>query len=513
MADKEASEFQQFKALHNLGSTMSFSTLIEADKMSNLALGMAIEFTRASRGYLLLFNHQGSARYCFGMDMSTKSSEHQPPAGVLEVMERARAQRMPIRGDDAAGNGRAYICVPMVVENDVVGVLFLDRPAGGTPFDAKDERLADMAAGQLGISITARFLYEQMIEKRKQVELIDKVSKAVSSPVDLDNVLSLVVQTAGEALQAEGAALILMQDDGDLAIRCSTGIDDDILEPGKNPLAMRLIKEAMESEAPVIDPPLGKMEASTPRVAKEGEPYSAVAVPVKLTLRDKRLFNERRRTVYTTPFTKILGVLYLENRSRLEEFTEDNQFVLQVFADHVTTAVTNDALYQQASTDPLTTLASRRYLDSRLIDEVDFARKTDAPLSVILIDLDDFKWLNDTYGHQAGDEILRQIGQILKRSVRKFDICGRYGGEEFILALPETECEGARVVAENIRERVASEAFLDPENPVLVTVSLGVAAFPEHAPDVHALVGAADAALYHAKRAGKNRHAVAGTVG
>jgi diguanylate cyclase (GGDEF)-like protein len=233
---------------------------------------------------------------------------------------------------------------------------------------------------------------------------------------------------------------------------------------------------------------------------------------VKLTLRDKRIFNERRRSVYSVPFTKVLGALYLENRQGIREFSEDDSFVLQVFADHITTAVTNDALYQQASTDTLTGLASRRYLDSRLIDEVEFARRTQTALSLVLIDLDDFKWLNDTHGHQAGDEILRQVGQILRRSVRKFDICGRYGGEEFLLALPETDTPGARVVAENVRERVASEPFLDAESPALVTVSLGVATFPHHAPDLHALIGAADAALYRAKRAGKNRHEIAGVA-
>ena len=184
--------------------------------------------------------------------------------------------------------------------------------------------------------------------------------------------------------------------------------------------------------------------------------------------------------------------------------------MLQVFADHVANAVSNDVLYRQASTDNLTGLASRRYLDLRLADELEFAQRNTCPLSVVMLDIDDFKQLNDQYGHQAGDEILRQIGAILKSSVRQFDVCGRYGGEEFILALPETDPQGAQVVAENVRERIAGSKFLDDEHPVPVTVSLGVATFPGLASDLTSLIGAADRALYRAKRGGKNRYALAG---
>jgi diguanylate cyclase (GGDEF)-like protein len=507
MGEKPPAEFRQFQALNNLGSSTSFSTLIEADKLANLALTMAMEFTEASRGYLLLFSPQGRTRYCFGMDLARRASDAAPPEPVLRQMESVRAARRPSRGDNDEARG-PFLCAPMIVDQNVVGVLYLDRAPGKPAFEARAERLAEMAAGQLAISITARFLYEQMTEKRQQVELIDKISRAVNSPVDLERVLALVVETAQEALRADGAALLLSDDHGPLQPRFAHAVPDDLLDPARHPIPARLVEAALLQELPQVHPTAADLAAAGGEWAG-AQPHAAIAVPVKLTLRDKRIFNERRRSVYSVPFTKVLGVLYLENRVGRREFSEDDAYVLQVFADHITTAVTNDALYQQASTDTLTGLASRRYLDSRLVDEVEFARRTQTPLSVVLLDLDDFKWLNDSHGHQAGDEILRQVGQILRRSVRKFDICGRYGGEEFLLALPETDAPGARVVAENIRERVASEAFLDPDSPVLVTASLGIATFPRHADDLHALVGAADAALYRAKRAGKNRHEVA----
>jgi diguanylate cyclase (GGDEF)-like protein len=387
----------------------------------------------------------------------------------------------------------------MVVEEDVVGVLYLGRAKGRPAFEAREEGLAEMAAGQLGMSITARFLYEQMTEKRKQVELIDKISKAVSAPASLGKVLALVVETGRQALRAEGAALVLADEEGKFRVRCADGLDGASLDPAADGVSARLIRGAIEKGRPRVH------ASSEP---KQG-PSSALAVPVKLSLRDKRVFNERRRVSRRAPASKVLGVLYVEGRAGIEEFTEDDQFVLQVFADHITTALTKDSLYQQASTDGLTGLASRRYLDQRLADEMAFATRNGTPLSVILIDLDDFKRLNDTHGHQAGDEVLREIGTILRESVRRFDVSGRYGGEEFILALPETETEGALVVAENVREKVKKHRFVDPKAPLPVTVTLGIATFPTHAADLHSLIGAADMALYEGKRAGKDRYQVA----
>ena len=505
MESKIPAEFPQLQALTSLGSEMSFTTLLRADNIANLALSMAIEFTGASRGYLVLLNEQGCTRYSFGMDPQTGSTQQQPPEPVVQLMNQTRDSGVPAKGG-GEGDQRPYVCVPLRTGDTVVGILYLDRTDRGSCFEPREERLAELAAGQLAISLTARFLYEQMIEKRKQVELLDRVGKAVNSPGDLDQVLALAVETAREALHAEGAALLLIGDEGEPVLRYGAGTTAEGIDLQAATSTGALIREAIMREAPQVFPKPGAP-------ASQGVPRAAVTVPLKLVLREKRIFNERRRKAYAVPFTKILGILYLENRTSPRGFSEDDQFVLQVFADHITTTVTHDALVQQASTDTLTGLASRQHLDLRLAEELEFAERSSTPLSVVLLDIDDFKGVNDTFGHQTGDEILRQVGTILRGSVRKFDICGRYGGEEFILALPETEIEGARIVAENIRERIASTQFIDSEDPVPVTVSLGVATYPTFAKDLPSLINAADTALYTAKRDGKNRHAVAAAGG
>lgn len=156
--------------------------------------------------------------------------------------------------------------------------------------------------------------------------------------------------------------------------------------------------------------------------------------------------------------------------------------------------------------DELTSLYNRRAINEALETEMLRGRRYERPLSVLMIDLDHFKTINDTYGHGVGDEILRQIARRLTSTLRATDVVGRYGGEEFLAVLPETAAEAAARAAENVRLAVESQPFLTSAGPLSLTVSIGVAAAvadEPHAPDD--LIRQADEALYEAKRAGRNR--------
>jgi two-component system cell cycle response regulator len=131
------------------------------------------------------------------------------------------------------------------------------------------------------------------------------------------------------------------------------------------------------------------------------------------------------------------------------------------------------------------------------------------PFTLILLDIDDFKAINDTYGHQRGDSVLVELAARVKGGIRDIDVLARYGGEEFALILPETDADGGRRLGEKIRALVEGAPFAGPE-PIAVTVSEGVACFPEHGPDGRSLESAADAAMYLAKAQGKNRVKVFG---
>ena len=172
-------------------------------------------------------------------------------------------------------------------------------------------------------------------------------------------------------------------------------------------------------------------------------------------------------------------------------------------------------LHAQATTDPLTRLANRRHLGELLPRELMRARRADGKvtsgrLAALLIDLDFFKKVNDTYGHEAGDVVLSEVGKLLRALVRASDIACRYGGEEIVLILPDTTLKAAIERAESIRMKIGGLRFTHEGASIgPVTASIGVAIFPEHASDAEELLRAADAALYRAKRDGRNRVAVA----
>ena len=166
----------------------------------------------------------------------------------------------------------------------------------------------------------------------------------------------------------------------------------------------------------------------------------------------------------------------------------------------------NDRLRHMSQTDALTELDNRRYFEERLSEMFSHATRFEEPLSCVMCDLDHFKAVNDTHGHQAGDEVLRQFARILRREAREIDRIGRYGGEEFVLLLPGTDAAAATVFAERVRAAVDATEFVIPGSTVHRTMSCGVAAWPhEQVKSSDALVKAADDALYVAKEAGRNR--------
>jgi len=165
----------------------------------------------------------------------------------------------------------------------------------------------------------------------------------------------------------------------------------------------------------------------------------------------------------------------------------------------------NEKLQEISVTDSLTGLYNRKHMMETLAHELARAQRYNHPFSVLMIDIDHFKKYNDTFGHLAGDRALAKIASIFKESVRRVDYVARYGGEEFFLMLPETKLREAMLAAERIRARVAEDTFGDSEEKVGLTISVGVAEYPEDGDTSESIIASADTVLYQAKQVGRNR--------
>ena len=171
----------------------------------------------------------------------------------------------------------------------------------------------------------------------------------------------------------------------------------------------------------------------------------------------------------------------------------------------------NSRLAELSRSDSLTGLYNRRHWQERLDEELLRLRRRPSPMSLLMFDLDHFKRVNDEHGHQAGDQVLRKVGELVRATLRRTDVAGRYGGEEFAVLLPETDLEGALLVAERLREAAETTPVATAENHIRFTISAGVAEWHPDIDSSEALVAAADRALYEAKHGGRNRVCTART--
>jgi len=229
---------------------------------------------------------------------------------------------------------------------------------------------------------------------------------------------------------------------------------------------------------------------------------SWLSCPLSKTLRQEN----GALLVPVTTDDHVIALLRLE---RPEPFLSDEIRFLEIVASQSALALERvrliSFLENLSITDALTGVANRRHLEWRLSEEIERARRYRYPLSLLMVDIDHFKQINDTYGHQVGDAVLQQLAYRLRNTLRRTDFVARYGGEEFIVLAPQTPVDRALILAERLRQRIASEPILVASDLQLpVTVSVGVAVFPDHAQNESELVRAADAALYRAKQAGRN---------
>ncbi len=211
---------------------------------------------------------------------------------------------------------------------------------------------------------------------------------------------------------------------------------------------------------------------------------------------------------------RVNGLIIADNYYTQKPITPQDYKIFTMLATQAGLAIDNSRLYEEteyrSQTDPITGLWNHGYFQKQLSLGIEDPRKINHPISLIILDIDNFKKLNDAYGHQSGDFVLKELAKIIKDSSRDIDFVCRYGGEEFSIILTQTNREQGHYIAERLRQKIAERPFhlSTMDNPVFVTVSLGLATFPNDSADKENLISKADKAMYKAKYNGKNQTCV-----
>lgn len=202
---------------------------------------------------------------------------------------------------------------------------------------------------------------------------------------------------------------------------------------------------------------------------------------------------------------RVIGVVSLTTRDESHVFTHHELELVVLLSAHISMALENNRLYEISVMDGLTNVYNRRYLEQRLSEEVAYSKRYGKPLTVCLLDIDFFKRLNDSYGHQAGDHVLKRVSGLLGQALREYDVVARYGGEEFAIILPTTPKGKGASIAERLRTTVEETDFTFKDKDIRATISVGVSCFPEDGDNAESLIATADKALYAAKARGRNQ--------
>ncbi len=325
-----------------------------------------------------------------------------------------------------------------------------------------------------------------IIDRQRMYSII-RVSQDISSIMKLDELLEKVMSVAIEVTGAQRGYLLISNDetgrlevvswknvnvlDQSETIEFVTAIAGDVYRTGEALLTMNAMEDENYSRYPIV--------------SKYGL-KSILCIPLKYKDETK-------------------GVCYLDNPLSGSVFKNEDKDLLNILMTQAAISIENVRLYELGITDGLTKLITHTHFHNLLQKEINKAIRYSRQISIVMIDIDLFKNFNDTYGHQAGDEVLRSVSRIIKNNCRDVDIAARYGGEELVMVLPETDTVEAEVVAERVRSIIEGRSFEYQGNRLSVTISVGVATFPGDAADRVSLIKAADEALYASKRNGRNR--------
>lgn len=493
LIEESQNKTRMFSILGDIGLALTSSFNI-VEIMKNF-LSTATEITYADAGSLILVQDSRpgtsiSYDYNDGMkepDINQASSRH-GTGFFKEIVRTKKNLTIPdisaspsVDLSDFDQKEGALLGIPLLSKEKPMGILYVysKRPR---QFSKEEADYLTILCSHAAVALENSRLYETIAQEAKETAILYEISQSFISSLDfdklLDNILKRIIDTFG---YLNLAVFLVDETKQELKMRSYINYPEYVqnmkIKIGENGITGHVAATKEIYYAPDV-----RKDPFYIKGVKEA--MSEVCFPL--------LIGDR-----------IVGVLDVES-PELDGFSPDQIKLLSTLSAQIAIALENSRLFEEATkmslTDPLTGLPNRRSFEMVMGNEIKRSDRYRRSFAVIMVDYDNFKVYNDKYGHPAGDEILKHFSLLMKESIRDVDFLGRYGGDEFVIVLPETETMFAGEVADRMRKKIAAQPFDPP-----VTISVGIATFPNDARDRDDLIRLADQACYESKQFGGNR--------
>ncbi len=382
---------------------------------------------------------------------------------------------------------RSMLTLPLIAEGQKLGALLLgySHPHVFTP---QEIAIGERTAALVSLVLLKFKAVERAKRQAQEAETLRQAGAAVASSLHSEAVIERILEELHKVIPYDSASIQLLKD-GELEIVGGRGWEDP-----QQVLGMRFPLDGSNPNTVV-------MQTLEPLLLRDTSYYPSFKIPPHNQIRSWL-------GVPLTAHGRAIGLLAIDSHQE-DFFTLEHVQLVTAFAHHVALALENARRYEetqaQALTDPLTGLYNRRGLMELGKIEMTRSQRQGKPFSAIMLDIDHFKRVNDTYGHLVGDQVLQTLAQRCRKGIRELDLIGRYGGEEFLVLLPETDWRTAFAIANRLRLLMAEAAIPTRAGPLRVTISLGVSQSLAEDGGLEKLIERADQALYQAKAEGRNR--------
>jgi eukaryotic-like serine/threonine-protein kinase len=484
--------------------SLAWATVRDPDQQAQIALDAVIRILGAERAFLFLLEDDSlvfrAGRDALGSDIRSSGDYSR------SLIERVRVSRTPIivsSTEDGilsdvesvvARNLRSVLIAPLLLDSKLLGVVYLDNRLAWGMFSKGDVEILRAIANHIALALetarTAQLEINVAAERqgRRLAETMRTLLTVLNSSLDLSVVLDKALTSIAELIPYDSACIALCNKDYFQFVALKGAANSAELRHMHLPIK----DDALFAEMNVNRQPI-------------------VIADSLLDSRFNGYGNNPARSWLGIPLVvhdEVVGFMAID-RNQPDAITERDAEIGMIFAAQAGVAIANARLFGEvqrlAVTDGLTEINNRRHFFELAEREWIRTRRYDHPLSAMMLDVDHFKRVNDTFGHATGDSVLRTVAQICRNSLRETDFLGRYGGEEFAIMLPDTDLSAAHATAERLRESIAGTPIHTDKGDLQVTVSIGVASITVDMNSVATLLDRADRGLYIAKDTGRNR--------